>query len=83
MIAPFWRMQLERFKPKGRDWLSQIFHCRAVETGGVIRRQVIDVDREVGISAFVTEVQRRGFRLIRTQHYFVIVCDPGPIEVII
>ena len=50
--------------------------------GGVIRRQIVDVDREVGIPRFVAEVARRGFRLIRTQHHFIIVCDSGPVEVI-
>ncbi len=66
----------------GTDWLSQVFQCRAVEIGGVIRRQVVDVEREVGVPQFVQEVKRRGFRLIRTSNHFVIVCDNGPIEVV-
>lgn len=69
-------------KQDGTDWLSQVFQCRAVGIGGVIRRQVVDVEREVGIGPFVAEVKRRGFRLIRTQHYFIVVCSNGPIEVI-
>lgn len=76
-------MQDMRFiKPLGHDWLTQIFQCQAAHTGGVIRRRVIDVDREVGIPAFLAEIEKRGFRLIRTQQHFIIVCDNGPIEVV-
>ncbi|WP_341365500.1 N-(5'-phosphoribosyl)anthranilate isomerase [Yoonia sp. BS5-3] len=64
------------------DWLSQVFHCRAAQIGGVIRRQIVDVEREVGVPRFIAEVNRRGFRLIRTEHYFVVVCNNGPIELL-
>ncbi|WP_394177528.1 N-(5'-phosphoribosyl)anthranilate isomerase [Yoonia maritima] len=65
-----------------QEWLMQVFQCRATKIGGVIRRQIIDVEREVGADAFVGEVRRRGFRLIRTNHYYVIICDDGPIRLI-
>ncbi|GGL64533.1 hypothetical protein [Wenxinia marina] len=69
--------------PTGRDWLDQVFACRAATTGGVIRRQVVDVVREVGEATFVAEVRRRGFRLIRTQGHFIVVCGDGAIEIVI
>ncbi|PRY78288.1 hypothetical protein CLV80_104256 [Yoonia maritima] len=65
-----------------RDWLAQIFQCRAATIGGVIRRQVIDVEREIGTDALIAEVKRRGFRMIRTHQYYVIICNDGPIELI-
>lgn len=71
-----------RDRPHGREWLATVFHCRATETGGIIRRQIVDVEREVGCLAFEAEVQERGFRLIRTRHHYVIVCDPGPINIL-
>lgn len=67
---------------QNHDWLTQMFHCQAARSGGVIRRQVVDVEREVGIPALLAEVQRRRFRLIRTPTHFVIVCTDGPIEII-
>lgn len=67
----------------GQDWLDQVFKSRAVETGGVIRRQIADVEREVGRAALISEVRRRNFRLIRTRAHFVIVCDPGPVQQIV
>lgn len=70
------------FSRNALEWLDSVFHCRATSTGGVIRRQVIDVEREVGRSGFEAEVRRRGFRLLRTRHHYLIVCDPGPIDLL-
>ena len=67
---------------QANDWLDSVFHCRATSTGGVIRRQVMDVEREVGRRTFEKEVRRRGFRLLRTRHHYIIVCDDGPIDVV-
>lgn len=74
--------QVAQLRPYGQDWLEQVFHCQAARTGGVIRRQIVDVEREVGVSVFIAAVRRRHFRLIRTPHHFVIVCDSGQIEVV-
>lgn len=71
-----------RFSRHANEWLENVFHCRATETGGVIRRQVMDVEREVGRRAFEDEVRRRGFRLLRTRHHYIIVCDDGPIDLV-
>ncbi|MCC7320712.1 MAG: N-(5'-phosphoribosyl)anthranilate isomerase [Rubellimicrobium sp.] len=70
------------FSRHAHDWLDNVFHCRATQTGGVIRRQVMDVEREVGRKMFEDEVQRRGFRLLRTRHHYLIVCDQGPIDLL-
>jgi hypothetical protein len=70
------------FSRQANDWLDRVFHCRATTTGGVIRRQVMDVEREVGRRAFEDEVRKRNFRLLRTRHHFIIVCDTGPINII-
>ena len=67
---------------QAHEWLEGVFHCRAPATGGVIRRQVMDVEREVGRRVFENEVRKRGFRLIRTRHHFLIVCDDGPIDIL-
>lgn len=63
-------------------WLEQMFAVRATEMGGVIRRQVVDVEREVGFRALEAEVRRRGFRLIRSRNYYIVVCDGAPLDLI-
>lgn len=69
--------------PSSYDWLDQVFQCQAARNGGVIRRQIVDVEREVGVRSFIAEVHRRGFRLIRTSQHFIIICNTDPITVVL
>ena len=61
-------------------WLDQMFAAKAAQSGGVVRRSQVWVDREVGRARFVRAVQMRGFHLIRTADQFIVVCHNGPIE---
>ncbi len=47
-------------------WLVQLFSARTVAEGGIVRRQVKDVERLVGRDRFLREVHRRGFALLKT-----------------
>jgi hypothetical protein len=69
-------------RPLGQDWLDQIFRAKAAASGGVIRRSIRDVEREIGRDALELEVRRRGFHLLECGPHFVIVCSPAPIRVI-
>lgn len=71
-----------RCRPVGPDWLEQVFAARAAREGGVIRRQIADVHREVGREALELEVRRRGFHLLRSERHYLIVCSAAPLEVI-
>ncbi|MEL6450466.1 MAG: N-(5'-phosphoribosyl)anthranilate isomerase [Pseudomonadota bacterium] len=64
-------------------WLAQVFSAKAVQTGGVIRRAVPWVEREIGRARFVAEVERRGFHLWECGSQFVVICTPGPIRRIV
>ena len=44
-------------------WIIQMFSARAAAEGGMIRRQVADVERLVGRERFLFEVRKRGVRL--------------------
>ncbi len=61
-------------------WLSQIFASGEALRGGVVKRQVRDVERLVGRKAFVAELHRRGFRAVENGRHFVIFCNDGPIR---
>lgn len=69
-------------RPRNADWLRQVFAAQSVRNGGVLKRKISDVEREIGADALELEVRRRGFHLIRTATHFLIVCDTGGIEVI-
>lgn len=70
-------------RPTGPDiWIAQIFSAQAARDGGVVRRNVRWVDREIGRARFEQEVRARGFRLIQCGSQFVVICNAAPIRVI-
>lgn len=69
-------------RPFGRDWLDQVFRAKTAAQGGVLRRRIADVEREVGRAEFELEVRRRGFRLIECGGHFVVICTRDPIRII-
>jgi hypothetical protein len=62
-------------------WANAIFDAKAVRRGGVVRRAVRDVEREVGRAAFLAEVQRRGFHAIECGQQFIVICNDGQMKV--
>ena len=63
-------------------WIAQVFAAKAASRGGVIRRSVAWVEREVGRDRFVDEIRRRGFHLLETGGQFVVICNGGGVRVI-
>ncbi|PHP28042.1 N-(5'-phosphoribosyl)anthranilate isomerase [Limimaricola cinnabarinus] len=61
-------------------WLCQLFASRAAASGGVVRRSLRDVDRIVGRSRFLHEIERRGFRAIENAGQVVIFCNREPLR---
>ena len=61
-------------------WLRQVFASREALRGGVVKRQVRDVERLIGRSLFAKEVQRRGFQAVENGRHFVIFCNGYPIR---
>ncbi len=68
--------------PANPAWLARIFSAQAVQKGGVVRRKMVDVHREVGRDALMEEVQRRGFHLLACGDQYLIICHEGHIRVI-
>jgi len=73
---------MSHIRPLGADWLDQIFRAKAAMNGGVIRRRVADVEREIGRAAFELEVRKRGFHLIECDGTFAILCSAAPLQII-
>lgn len=70
--------KMTRLDPEG--WLRQMFSAKAVHTGGVIRRSVATVEREIGRERLIEEVDRRGFHLIECGGQMVVICNGGRIR---
>ncbi|MEO0484300.1 MAG: N-(5'-phosphoribosyl)anthranilate isomerase [Pseudomonadota bacterium] len=62
-----------------RAFLEAIFDSRTAHTGGVVKRSVKDVEREIGEHVLVSEVRKRGFQMHRMAHHYVITCNDHPI----
>ena len=56
-------------------WIAQIFSARAAAEGGIVRRNLLDVDRLVGRERFLYEIRRRGFRAVENAGQVVIFCN--------
>ena len=63
-------------------WLDEVFSAKSVRRGGIVRRAVRDVEREVGRALFVTEVRRRGFHLLECGGQFIVICNSGQMQVL-
>lgn len=61
-------------------WISHLFNSQAARDGGVIRRQVRDVERYVGRDVFLAEIRRRGFTVLENAGQFIIICNQEPIR---
>jgi len=62
------------------QWLFQVFTSGEARRGGVVKRQVRDVERLVGREAFLAEVGRRGFQAVQNGRHFVVFCNALPIR---
>lgn len=63
-------------------WLVQLFSARSVAEGGIVRRQVRDVERLVGRERFLREVRRRGYRAVENAGQFVVFCNRDPVRLL-
>jgi len=76
-------MDLVRPRPLGQDWLDQIFRAKSADRGGVVRRRIEDVAREIGMDRLELEVRRRGFRMVVCGGHVVIICTAEPVHLIV
>ncbi len=73
---------LPKAEPDTFAWIDLVFQAKAVKKGGIVRRAVKDIEREVGRDAFVAEVRRRKFHLVECGGQFIVICNPGHLQVV-
>lgn len=67
--------------PAADQWIAMIFSAKAAQ-GGVVRRSIAWVDREVGRDRFLAEVRARGFHLLAGRSQFIVVCHSDPVKIL-
>jgi hypothetical protein len=71
---------IRQSNPEG--WIAEVFSAKSVARGGVIRRDLRWIDREIGRKRFIAEVRARGFHLIGTGDQWIVICYTGFLRVI-
>ncbi len=61
-------------------WLAQWLSSAEARKGGVVKRQIRDVERLVGRDMFLRELERRGFQAVQNGRHFVVFCNSAPIR---
>ncbi len=64
------------------NWLSAVFDAKACKRGGILRRALQDVHREVGREAFIAEVRRRGWHMVESGGQYVVFCNHGDLRIL-
>ncbi|MEZ5755907.1 MAG: N-(5'-phosphoribosyl)anthranilate isomerase [Paracoccaceae bacterium] len=63
-------------------WMLQLFTAKSAREGGIVRRQVRDVERIVGRTRFEGELRRRGYHAVENAGQFIIFCNNEPVRVL-
>ncbi len=61
-------------------WMAQLLSSGEARKGGVVKRQIRDVERLVGRDAFLYEIERRGFQVLENGRHFIVFCNDAPIR---
>lgn len=61
-------------------WLHQVLSSKEAQNGGIVKRQVYDVERLVGRQRFLDETRRRGYQVVENGRHFVVFCNAAPIR---
>ncbi len=74
---------MQTFRTSSPDpWMAELFSAKAAQRGGVIRRNVDWVRREVGEDRFFHEVRERCFHLMRAGNQYLVICSPDPVQIL-
>lgn len=74
---------LHKGRTVNEPWLAQLFSAKAAKRGGIIRRAVADVEREVGRDRLAMEVRRRGYHMVECGGQMVVFCNRGHVRIIV
>lgn len=61
-------------------WLAQFLDSPEARRGGVVKRQIRDVERIAGRDMFLREIERRGFQAVRNGRHYVVFCNHMPLH---
>ena len=63
-------------------WMLQLFTAKTAREGGIVRRQIQDVERIVGRANFERELRRRGYHAVENAGQYVVFCNNEAVRVL-
>lgn len=63
-------------------WLLQLFSAKSAREGGMVCRQIRDVERIIGRRSFEYELRRRGYHAVENAGQYVIFCNNEAVRVL-
>lgn len=63
-------------------WLLQLFSAKSAREGGIVRRQIRDVERIIGRHNFEYELRRRGYHAVENAGQYIIFCNTESVRVL-
>ena len=63
-------------------WMLQMFSAKSAREGGIIRRQIRDVEMIIGRDRFERELRRRGYHAVENAGHVVIFCNNDQVRVL-
>ena len=64
-------------------WITHLISAKTARQGGVVRRNLRDIERYVGRDVFEAELQRRGYHAVENAGQLIIFCNQEPIRLIL
>lgn len=65
---------------QAETWLDRVFASGEARMGGIVKREISDVERRAGREKFLAEVSRRGFQAVENNRHIVVFCNPMPVR---
>lgn len=75
-------MHAQPLNASAKAWIDRVFSAKVAASGGVVRRSVSSVDREIGRQLFEEEIRRRRFHLLECGGQFIVICNSGRLQII-
>ena len=63
-------------------WMLQMFSAKSAREGGIVRRQIRDVEMIIGRDRFERELRRRGYHAVENAGQVVIFCNNDQVRIL-
>mgnify|MGYP000462891957 CR=1 FL=1 len=68
--------------PSPDAWTLHLFSAKAARQGGGARRKIRDIERYVGLAAFLEELDRCGYNAVENAGQLIIFRNQKPVKVV-